>query len=243
MTKRGTKSRKPARKRMAKAAYVERRRKRVYELYVDQHMEPRDIALQLVHDGTIETTDESLESAIRIVRKDVAEIRSRLTSERDLDSDRTVALTEIDALELELKHLRKERDRQLVIADGEPTEMCARSRYELAACANPACMAEGKHIPFVGPAIGITITDTPQGPMTSFKALWPAGVRQKASKDAATLTQKISKLESELAEKKRAVQPAKEGDKPGAAKPFEFVFSGKPMEMLIEMNVVAGKVN
>lgn len=223
-----------AAKKQSKRMYLAKRKKRVRELYIHGRLEPRDIAAKLVDDGTIETTDESLESAVRLVRGDVAKIRAEITSHREGDADASVAFNEIDALEYELADLRKERDRQQLIADGEPIEMCARSSVPPPACANPLCLAEEKHVPYVGPAIGVTITYTPQGPMTSYKALWPAGVRQKASKDAAILAEKVSKLEVALAEK-RSMRIAAAVRKDGAEKDdiFRIVTSGKPMNELI----------
>jgi hypothetical protein len=231
-------------KKESKKRYLARRMKRVRELYLRDGLEPRDIAAELVKDGTIETTDESFESAIRLVRGDVAKIRAEIDGRRAADSEKKVAINEIDALERELAELRKAHADQKLIAAGEPTEMCARSRYPIIACTNPDCLATGKHFPFVAPAIGVTMTDTPQGMMTSYRALWPAGVRQKASKDAAILAEKISKLEIVLSEKRRApMQPGKgEDDGPGDGL-FQIVTSGKPMNDLIATNVDKSKVN
>jgi hypothetical protein len=223
----------------SKKQYIAKRVARVRDLYLREHLEPRDIASRLVAEGAIETTDESLESAIRLVRGDVKKIRSEIDSRRAGDADTSVALNDLDALELELKDLRKERDRQQLIADGEPIEMCARSYMPPAACANEQCIRlHNKHVKFTGPAIGVTITHTPQGPMTSYKALWPAGVRQKASKDAALLSEKISKLEIALSEKRRAIAPAATlGKGEGSADDlFQIVTSGKPMNELIAAN-------
>ncbi len=111
---------------------------------------------------------------------------------------------------------------------------------------NPECIALGKHRAFVGPAIGVTIADTPQGPITSFKALWPAGVRQKASKDASLLAERISKLEISVAEKRRAQKVAKleKGvDAPAEDDVFRIVTSGRTMDDLITYNVDGGKPN
>jgi hypothetical protein len=232
-------------KKESKRQYLDRRRRRVRELFRFEGLQPREIAEILVKDGTIETADESLESALRLVRSDVAEIRAEIDDERTEDAKPIVAANEVDALERELVDLRKERDRQQMIADGQPTEMCARSRTAIAECVSPECGALGKHAAFVGPAIGITIADTPQGPITTYKALWPAGIRQKASKDKAILIEKISKLEVALAERRRAAVPqGKDGEKANAKDDlFQIVTSGKPMNELIVDNATRQTIN
>lgn len=234
-------------KQTSKRDYISRRKARVRDLYVTERLAPREIAARLVQEETIETTDESLESAIRIVRGDVAALRSELVSHRSGDADPSLAFDDLDALEAELTGLRVERDRQLVIAAGEPVEMCARSRREIGECAEPQCIALGNHVPFIGPRIGITMTDTPQGMMTSWKALWPAGVRQKASKDVAILTRQISELEVKLAEKRRtAVPKKKDGDDAGTGDDdfFRIVASDRSMvELIAENTTPAEKTN
>lgn len=228
-------------KQQSKKTYLAKRKNRVRELYIHDRMQPRDIAARLVADGVIETTDESLESAVRLVRDDVREIREELVRYRSGDAAPAVAFDEIDAMENELADLRREHTRQRMIADGEPTENCARSGIAVTACANKDCL-NGEHRPFIGPAVGISVTNTPQGPMVTYKALWPAGVRQKASKDAALIAEKISKLEVALSEKRAAANPAPDAKKDSAtADVFRVVASGKPMNELITEN--ANRIN
>lgn len=230
-------------KKESKQQYLARRRRRVRELYRGDGLTPREIAERLVKDGTIETTDESLESALRLVRQDVAAIREEIDAERAEDSKPIHASNEIDAIERELADLRKEHQRQEMIADGEPVEMCARSRVRLAECVQPECGALGSHAPFVGPAIGITIADTPQGPITTYKALWPSGTRQKASKDAAILARQIRETENALNEKRRLIseRPKVADSKGDEADVFRVVTSGKTTEELIDFNVNGGE--
>ncbi len=224
-------------KRQSKNRYLAHRKQRVWELRRTEGLEPYDIAVRLVKEGTIETTDETLQSAVKLVRGDLADLNSERQGERVLDV--AVAGSEVDVLERELAELRKQHARQEMIADGEPIEMCARSRYPLRACANPACLAEGRHVPFTGPAIGISIVDTPQGPMTTFRALWPAGTRQKASKDAAALAERISKLEVVLADKRReaVARQSRVVDPKREAGGFTFNFSGRSLETLLQERV------
>jgi hypothetical protein len=55
-------------RKQSKDLYLEKRKRRVRELYEKEGLQARDIAARLVDEGTIETLDESLESAIRLVR-------------------------------------------------------------------------------------------------------------------------------------------------------------------------------
>ena len=106
-------------KRKAKREYLAKRRRRVRELYVDFGLTSRQIAEKLVSAGVIETTDESLESAIRLVRSDVAEIRREVDAERDEDGKREVAGSAGDALRRQLERLRYSYEKQREIADDE----------------------------------------------------------------------------------------------------------------------------
>src|ERR1700694_1616641 len=101
-----------AAKRSSKKAYIARRRRRVREGFIGEGLAPREIAAKLVADGTIETTDESLESAIRIVRSDVAGIRGEIDAEREEDDQQHAASNTADAMERELARLRTEQRRQ-----------------------------------------------------------------------------------------------------------------------------------
>jgi hypothetical protein len=222
-------------KRESKKAYLVRRKRRVRELYLEGYDAP-EIARQCVAEGVIETIDESLESAIRLVRADIAEFRRELSAHRAADANPEVAGSEIDALERKLRRLREAHADQRRIATGEPTEICARSRFEIAACTDRTCGATGKHMPFVGPAIGVVITDTPQGAMTSYKALWPAGVRQKAVKDAALLAEKIAELEIVIAVR-RAADAASAGGDGADQGGLTIVESDKSIDELIEINL------
>lgn len=207
-----------ATKQQSKKAYLAKRKARVRELYIHARLEPRDIAAKLVHDGTIETTDESLESAVRLVREDVRELREQITRHRSGDADATVAFDEIDALEYELSDLRSERDRQKRIADGEPDE-------------------NGKEAVLI-----VTMMGAEGEPFQFEKPKWPAGVRQKAGKDAAQLTKDISKLEVALAEKRRLIAEAAKrsgGDKGkavGADDVFTIHTSGDQFDDLVARN-------
>jgi hypothetical protein len=234
-----------AAKRESKAQYIARRRWRVRELFYGEGLQPRAIAERLVREGTIETTDESLASALRLVYEDCAAVRAEVNDERAENSKPAVASNEIDALDRELEALRTEFDRQSLIADGQPTENCARSGITLIACDNATCEKTGTHKPFIGPAVGVTTTYTPQGPMISYRALWPAGVRQKASKDKAILAEKISKLERLLVEKRTAIAESQRAKKPGSGETagddiFRVVTSDKSTDELIAFNVSGG---
>jgi hypothetical protein len=136
----------------SKKSYLAERATKIREMYLRDGLESRDIAAALVADGTIKTTDRSLQSAIRLVQVEVAKIRAEIDGFRADDADGKVATSEVDALERKLARLRLERDRQQLIAEGQPMEMCAVSRWPIGACANPACLATGQHVPFVGPA-------------------------------------------------------------------------------------------
>jgi hypothetical protein len=231
-------------KKESKERYIARRQRRVRELYIGEGLQPRAIAERLVKDGTIETTDESLASALRLVRSDCAAIRAETNDERAEDASPTVAVNEIDALERELGELRIEHARQKMMAEGELTENCARSGVSVISCANTTCETSGKHVSFIGPAVGMTTTNTPQGPIVAYKALWPAGVRQKASKDVTILAEKIKKIEVALVEKRSAVskQPGKAADAAGGGDGdiFRVVMSGKSTEELIAFNINGG---
>jgi hypothetical protein len=76
--------------------------------------------------------------------------------------------------------------------------------------------------------------------MITYRALWPAGVRQKASKDKTIIAEKISKLEVALAEKRAAKKPATQGKASDGAPVddgiFRIVTSGKPVDDLIQEN-------
>ncbi len=211
-----------AAKRQSKAQYLKKRRARVRELYIHERLEPRNIARRLVDEGSIETSDESLESAIRLVRDDVKSIRAEINSRRGADADATVAFDEVDALEYELADLRHERDRQKRIADGEPD-------------------TDGKEAVYI-----VTMMGAGGEPIQFEKPKWPPGVRQKAGKDAALLAEKVSKLEVALAEKRRAMVPKVAGQEAGSGRNdnlFEVVTSGKKMNELIHENADRAKVN
>lgn len=220
-------------KRESKKAYLERRKRRVRELYLEGHEAP-EIATALVEDGTIETTDESLDSAIRLVRKDIKEYREQLTAQRLDDAQPGIAGDELDALSRKLRRLREAYADQRRIAEGEPVEMCARSQYRTEACANLVCVASG-HMPYVGPAVGVTMTDTPQGMMTSYRALWPAGVRQKAAKDAALIAEKIADVEAALMAKRDLL--GENGDGSADGRGLTIVESEKSIPELIQENL------
>jgi hypothetical protein len=201
-------------KQQSKKTYLAKRKARVRQLHIHEHMGTRDIAAKLVNDGTIETSDESLESAIRLVREDVREIRAELSRERDEDAP--VSFDALDALEYELTDLRIERDYQRMIARGEPDE-----NGQEAELVTNMIGKGGEPVPFIRPK-------------------WPAAVRQKASKDAAILAEKISKLEVALAEKRAAKKPATQGKASDGAPVddgiFRIVTSGKPVDDLIQEN-------
>jgi hypothetical protein len=95
-------------KKESKERYIARRQRRVRELYIGEGLQPRAIAERLVKDGTIETTDESLESALRLVRSDVAAIREEIDAERAEDA-KPFTVNEIDALERELANCARTR--------------------------------------------------------------------------------------------------------------------------------------
>lgn len=223
-----------AAKRESKLAYLDRRKKRVRELYLEGE-ETVDIASKLVTEGVIETSDESLESAIRLVRKDIAKFRAELAAHRIADAKPEIAGDDIDILSRKLKRLREEHAFQCLVRDGQPMELCARSSIPASVCANKECEATGKHATYVGPGVGITIAQTPQGPITTYKALWPAGVRQKAGKDAATLAVKISEVETALAAKRAAV--IETGTGAGDQGGLTIVESEKSIPELIEANL------
>jgi hypothetical protein len=201
-------------KRTSKRAYLARRKRRVRELYLDG-LDPRDIAVKLVEDGTIETTDESLESAARLVRGDVAEIKAEIESVRIQDAQ--VAGSERDALERKLKRLRAEYERQVMIANGEPDETGVE-------------------------AVIVTTMDTPNGPLTSQRPKWPASSRQKASKDASILAEKIGDVEIALARVLDDGVDERTGEKRSESFVFSFPQTGT-MSDLIAMNLERGKVN
>lgn len=193
----------------SKRAYIARRKRCVRELYVREGYEVRDIAAALVADETITTTDESLESAIRLVRSDVAEIRAELDGLRSADAQPNVAGNEVDALERKLERLRKEHRRQESIASGEPDE-------------------QGRDAQLT------TTTDTPGGPIIVVRPKWPAGVRQKASKDACTLAEKIAEIEITLAEKRRSEEEDGTSAQDGG---LTIVESDKSLQELIARNL------
>jgi len=109
----------------AKLTYLAKRKKRVREIFEREGLQPRDIAARLVNEGVIETLDESLESATRLVRADLKEIRLSIDTGRAADAVPALAGNEIDALERELAELRRQHARQELIAEGEPIEMCS----------------------------------------------------------------------------------------------------------------------
>lgn len=216
-------------------AYIKKRDAWIEELFIRKGLEPTEIALQMSEAGTLRS--DSPDSAVRTVRGVVAKIRKRINLDRSADASPTLAGNESDALERKLVWLRAQRDRQQLIADGEPMEMCARSSYPLSACPNSDCQDLGTHIPFVGPAVGIVFMQTPQGPMTTFKALWPAGVRQKASKDAAILASQIAELELVLIGRRDAQAEAGES---GSGDRLHLIESDKSIAELIEANLIVG---
>src|SRR6266498_1255642 len=203
-----------ARKADSKRQYIARRQKRVRELYIREGLQPREIAAKLVADGTIETSDESLESAARLVRSDVAALRVELDVDRSEDAKPALLGNAIDALERQLAFLRKERDRQVMIADGEPDE-----NGDEAEITTNLVGKGGIPIPFSQPK-------------------WPAGTRQKASKDAAILCEKISALEVLLTERRTEIKPAAKGERPadGDSSIYRVVTSGKSMSDLVTEN-------
>jgi hypothetical protein len=227
-------------KKQTKAQYMAKVEQRVYHLYYFRGIDkPKEIAEILVREGTMETTDESLESATRLVREHLRNVKASIAGERKRDT--SVVTDDLDVLERELAELQKQHARQEVIAAGEPCEMCAVSRLRVEECTMPECLALGKHRSFIGPAIGITLADTPQGPITSYKALWPAGVRQKASKDASILAEKISVLEIKVADRRRKQDEAvKDGAGKTGPDVFNIVTTGQPMNELITANATGG---
>lgn len=217
-------------------AYIKKRDARITELFVREGLEPREIAIRMSEEETLRS--DSSDSATRTVRGVVAKIRKTINANRVGDSAPAFASNESDALERKLVWLRTQRDRQQLIADGEPIEMCARSSYPLTSCPNTDCRQTGwGHLPFTGPAVGIVFMQTPQGPMTTFRALWPAGVRQKASKDAATLASQIAELELLLIGRRDA--HAESGEN-GDGERLHLIESDKSIEELIEANLIVG---
>lgn len=214
--------------------YILQRDERIVELSRREGFRAGDIAALMLREGTLQSR--SKESAIHTVRVVLTKAREELNDERTGDAAPAVVSNEIDALERKLDRLRAEHARQMVIATGEPTENCARSGIAVVTCRNQDCIERGEHVPFVGPAIGMTMMTTPQGPMISYKALWPAGVRQKASKDAAGLAEKIADLEIALDTKRQATI---ESDATGAGEGgLTIVPSDKPIADLIKLNGV-----
>jgi hypothetical protein len=63
-----------------KQDYLRTRKTRVRQLYLRDNLEAPAIAARLIEDGTIETKSE--ESALRLVRADVAEIKKEIAAER-----------------------------------------------------------------------------------------------------------------------------------------------------------------
>lgn len=219
-------------RRESQKAYLAKRDARIAELFLREGEEPRDIAARMLSEETLKSDSE--DSAIRTVRSVVAKLRKKIDSDRSGDAESGVATNEIDALERKLKRLRADLAWQQRVAEGEPTELCARSTIEVAACANSTCLAGAGHIPYVGPRVGVTITNTPQGPMVSYKALWPAGVRQKARKDASALAEKIAELEIVLASKRETERGEGDTDSAGG---LTIIESDKAIEELIERNL------
>ncbi len=86
----------------------------------------------------------------------------------------------------------------------------------------------------------VTVTTTPSGKISSKKPKWPAGVRQKAAKDAAVITRQIANVEKLLAERE-AAEKRGEAVELSTGAPFQFVVSGKPLEELIEENLRGGE--
>ena len=215
--------------------YRAKRDARIEELYLREGLEPRDIAAKMLAEETL--ASESEDSAMRTVRGVVRKLRERLDGARLGDSKAEIATNEIDALERKLARLRQEHARQESIAQGELGENCARSQLRVAVCLNAECTATGKHVPFIGPLVGVTMTNTPQGPMTSYRAMWPAGVRQKASKDAAALAEKIAEIEIALTAKRSlAVEAEETGDAGG----LTIIESDKSIQDLIKENLIVG---
>lgn len=192
----------------SRKAYLRRRDARIDELYFSEGLEPRDIATRMLREETLGSVSD--ESAVRTVRGVVAKLRKRIESERVEDGQITVALTRADSLEREISRLRFEHQRQVRIADGEPD-------------------SSGKE------ATITSSVDTPQGMITSVRPKWPAGVRQKASRDAATLAQKISKLEADLTDLRfNELEKGKDGAADGG---LTIIESDKSIPELIVKNL------
>lgn len=216
--------------RESQKAYLAKRDARIEDLFLREGYESRDIAALMLANGTLRS--DSVESAERTVRSVVAKIRARLDIARKADAQPTFATNDIDALERKLKRLREDLAFQNMVAAGQPTENCARSGVAVDACANEMC-ALSKHVSFIGPAVGVIVMNTPQGPMTTYKALWPAGVRQKAKKDASALTEKIAELEITLASKRVAEEEKGIGTGDGG---LTIIESDKSIAELIQQN-------
>lgn len=82
-----------------------------------------------------------------------------------------------------------------------------------------------------------TTTITTNGPVIVERAKWPAGVRQRARRDAAALAEKISELECVLAAKRELDV---EADAVGESGGLTIVESDKSIQELIKANLIVG---
>jgi hypothetical protein len=194
----------------SKKSYLAKRLARVRELYMHEGLEPVDIAERLVDEGAIKTSSDTLDSAVRLVRADVALIRKGVDAQRKTDAP--LVSRDLDVLERELLRLRRELRRQEIIAAGEPGP-------------------DGKD------ATITTSTITPEGVIVMTRPKWPAGVRQKASRDASRLATEISKIEMVLSEK-RSVEAEGSAEKDAMAGGLTIIESDKSIEELIKQNGV-----
>jgi len=222
----------------AKAEYLARRDAAIEVLYLnDGYDDPREIAQLLVTRGLIETKDDSLESATRIVRGVLAKIRKRLADQRIQDAQEGVSSSRIDILLRQLRELKKQLARQELIASGEPTEVCARSMLVPALCGDIVCGAACSHQLVTLDAVVTTTV----GATEIQKLKWPAGVRQKASHDAVLIAKRIGELELEVAVERDAHALIGDGEDLGDAGGLTIIESNESIETLIAKNLAGGR--
>jgi hypothetical protein len=235
-----TRSKKPAAPPTEKAAYLAERDAAIEALYLNEgYDEPREIAHLLWNRGLIDTKDESLESATRIVRGVLAGIRARLTQQRTADAQEGVSSARIDILLRQLRELKRQLARQELIASGEPTELCARSKMRAELCGDIVCAAACSHLLVVVDAVVVTTTDTPNGMMTIQKLKWPAGVRQRASHDAVIIARRIAEIESEVTAERDSHSDT--GEAEGEDGGLTIIESNDSNDQLIARNLAGGK--
>ena len=192
-------------------AYLQKRDARIDELWRSEGYEPKDIATLMLTEGSL--VSESGDSAERTVRGVVAKISARLDSARKDDAEPACSTNDIDALERKLRRLRDALAWQNMVASGEPDE-------------------DGKEAVTI-----VTMMGANGDPFQFEKPKWPAGVRQKAKKDAATLVEKIAELEIALAAKRALASEASEGDRDGG---LVIIESDRPIPELIKANLIVG---